>query len=620
MPEENKIEIVTDKSAKYYEMYEEALNFHKNRFDEYTELAAYYELQQDNLKSMTTKPWVYQINTPFATDAINLRVASLQANDYTGELEPLSPEDEEDILNLNKVYHEFWRDMNMDKVIDDSILTGAVLGNTYTHIIMDSSTSYGGKNRKNKGKLVSYFLDPSSVQIDPKAFNLATADYICVNERFTKRQIKNKYKDFDFENIKQSDAPDYRGEIYAGNDYTTYQDDKVFNRITIYEKTNDGIEKTVLIERTIVEEPKLLEIKKFPIAQFRWQKRLKSPYGTSLMQMLLPLQKVLNEIESANANANMQYSSPSYALSEDSGIDPEELALNAGAPASVYVVASGIRLSEAIAPLLPNRGIDQGLVTTKQELERSIYKLAGINDAFQGDIGTSGNTATGADVAVQRAKTIEERVLTNIEEYVEDLTHIIVEYIKAGFAGETLYARGEKRTDGHYDYKNMQIPEDSKELEYNFSIELNIKTQYSKEQQKTQMRELFEVERQYDTGDVKILNTLDIIKTLNIPQTDELIERYLHITKLDASQRAQMVSEIVLTAQQLGLDPNLANEAISEIIMNRKETPMLEQFMQMAEQTRIQEEQAQQTVTNAVTSKEIEANEALMNQEFTPEM
>ena len=35
----------------------------------------------------------------------------------------------------------------------------------------------------------------------------------------------------------------------------------------------------------------------------------------------------------------MQYSSPSYVLSEDAGIDPEDLALSAGAPGSVYVVA-----------------------------------------------------------------------------------------------------------------------------------------------------------------------------------------------------------------------------------------------------------------------------------------
>ena len=52
---------------------------------------------------------------------------------------------------------------------------------------------------------------------------------------------------------------------------------------------------------------------------------------------------------------------------------------------------------------------------TKQELERSIYKLAGVSDQFLGSMGTVGNTSTGADLAMQRAKTIEN-VIVNIEE------------------------------------------------------------------------------------------------------------------------------------------------------------------------------------------------------------
>ena len=64
------------------------------------------------------------------------------------------------------------------------------------------------------------------------------------------------------------------------------------------------------------------------------------------MEMLLPIQKVVNEIESANANANMQYSAPSFVLREDSGIDPEELALSSGSPGTVYVADAGVNVNE----------------------------------------------------------------------------------------------------------------------------------------------------------------------------------------------------------------------------------------------------------------------------------
>jgi hypothetical protein len=610
-----KKEIKEDESGYYYKLFQEALDLHKEYFDSYIELAAYYELQQDKLNTSSVKPWVYQINTPYATDAVNLRVASLQSSDYTGELEPLSPDDIDNVMKINGVYKEFWKEMNMDKTINDAILNAAVLREAYAHIIFDDEDIHGGTNRKNKGRLKAYFIDPASVHIDPKSFSLKESDYICVSERITKKKAEHQYKDFDFDKLKQGNSPEEMGEIFVGNDYTTNQEGKVLNKITIYEKDGKDIYKVVLLERVIVEEKKKLDIKVYPIAQLRWQKRLKTPYGTSLMEMLLPLQKVVNEIESANANANMQYSSPSYVLSEDSGIDPEELALNAGAPAAVYVTASGYDIDKVIKPLIPNRGIDQGLVLTKQELERSIYNLAGITEEFKGTLGTAGNTSGGANLVAERSKVIENRIITNIEEFVEDLTRIIVEYASQAYAGDKVYSRGEKQTNGQFNFKSFDMPEEAPDVEYNFNIELNIKSQYSKEQQKIAIKELFEIERQYDTGDVKVLNVMDIIKSLNIPQGDELTDRYANLMKMDAQQRAQIVTEMVTTAQEFGVDAQLLSEALSEILLNKRETPMVDMFLQTVEKLQMQQQQAQQSVQNAIMGNELDAQMEMQNPE-----
>jgi hypothetical protein len=604
-----------DESGYYYKLFQDAFELHKDYFDSYIELAAYYELQQDKLNSSALKPWIYQINTPYATDAVNLRVASLQSSDYTGELEPLSPDDVDNVMKINGVYKEFWKEMNMDKTINDAIINAAVLREAYTHIIFDDEEIRGGTNRKNKGKLKAYFIDPASVHIDPKSFSMKDADYICVTERISRKKAEKQYKDFDFEKLKAVESLEERGEVYIGTDYTTNQE-KVLNKITIYEKEGSTIHKVVLLERVIAEPKKKLDIKVYPIAQLRWQKRLKTPYGTSLMEMLLPLQKVVNEIESANANANMQYSSPSYVLSEDSGIDPEELALNAGAPAAVYVTASGYDIDKVIKPLIPNRGIDQGLVLTKQELERSIYNLAGITAEFKGTLGTAGNTSGGANLVAERSKVIENRIITNIEEFVEDLTRIIIEYASQAYAGDTVYSRGEKQTNGSFNFKSFEMPEEAPEIEFNFSIELNVKSQYSKEQQKVALKELFEIERQYDTGDIKVLNVMDIIKAINIPQGDELTDRYVNLMKMDAQQRAQIVTEMVMTAEQFGIDPNLLSEALAEILLNKKETPMVDMFLQTVEQTQMQQQQAQQTVEGALMGNEMDAQLEMQNQEM----
>ena len=597
---------VKEKNGGYYHsLFKDALNFESKRFEKYAELAAFYELEQQNLPNYSgTKPWVFDVNLPFATDAINLRVSSLQASDYKGELEPLSPDDVETVEQLNNVYHEFWEEMNMDKFINDSILVSAVVGQAYTHIILEPEKTVGTRERKRKGKLTPYFLDTSSVLVDPKALSIREADYVCVVERITRKKAKKEYPNLNWEENKEGflGAGD-RGEIYYGNDYTSEKDHDVLSKITIYERIDeDTIEKTVLIEAMIAEETKELGINVFPIAQLRWQKKIKSPYGTSLMEMLLPLQKVVNEIESANANANMQYSSPSYVLSEDAGIDPEDLALSAGAPGSVYVVASGQNINDVIKPLIPDRGIDDGLVVTKQELERSIYKLAGVSDQFLGSMGTVGNTSTGADLAMQRAKTIENAVIVNIEEFVEDLTGIIVSFIVSGFLGEKIYARGEKRSDGGYNFKEFKVPEDAKEVEYNFFIKLDVKTKYSKERHRVLIQELFATERQYDTGDLKGLTFLDVLKAYDMPQTQELVERYEQLTKMDAEQRSQLISEFVTAGTQFGVDAQMINAAISEILLNQKETPAVEMLMQAIEQAAMMQEQGVQNVVDGATN------------------
>lgn len=612
----------TTKDGKYYfKLFRDALNFENKRFDKYAELTAFYELSQSELPNYVgQKPWVFEVNLPFATDAINLRVASLQASDYKGELEPLSPDDVDTVEQLNNVYHEFWEEMNMDKYINDSILVSSIVGQAYTHIVLDADKTVGTKERKRKGKLSPYFLDTSSVLVDPKALALRDADYVCVVERITRKKAKKEYPDLKWETNKEGSlAASDRGEIYYGNEYATEQDYDVLSKITIYERIDDTtIEKTVLVESMVAEETKELGISVFPISQLRWQKKIKSPYGTSLMEMLLPLQKVVNEIESANANANMQYSSPSYVLSEDAGIDPEDLALSAGAPGSVYVVSSGQNINDVIKPLIPDRGIDDGLVLTKQELERSIYKLAGVTDEFLGSMGTVGNTSGGADLAMQRAKTIENSVLVNIEEYVEDLTRVIVEFIVNGFLGDKIYSRGEKQADGKFKFKEFEVPEDSKEVEYNFFIKLDVKTKYSKERHRQLIQELFATERQYDTGDLKGLTFLDVLKAYDMPQTQELVERYENLTKMDAEQRSQLISEFVTAGTQYGVDPQMINAAISEILLNRQETPAVEMLMQAIEQAIAQQEQGVQNVVNAAT--QLSQQKAMEEQQMQQEI
>lgn len=594
-------------ASEYVSMFRKARDFDPARFDEYTELLAFYEGQQHLLsRYKTVKPWVVDINTGYASDAINIRVSSLMANDYIGELEPTSPDDVENIELLNNVYHNQWNELNMDKFINEAILRAAILREAYVHIVYDSEEVKGGTGRMRKGALTAYFIDPSSMLIDPNALAFKDADYIIVTERITPKKAKFKYNyEGESEAVGSSFTPSDRGELSIDRDFDTEQE-TILTKFTFYEMTKNGIDRTVLIENKIVLETKTIPISQYPIAQLRWEKRLKSPYAISLMDRVLPLQKSVNSIESAITNTALAYAAPSFVVRKDAGIDPQAVAMVAGAPGVVFAVNGDPKT--AIVPLIHN-AIDNQMLNVKKENEETIYKISGVTEEFKGDLGTSGNTSGGSDKAIGRAKIIEQKFLVNLEEFVEDLTGILVEFVTKVFGGKTIYSRSEKQSNGKYEFSKFEMPEGGmEELEYTFYINLDIKTPYSKEKTKALIQELYTIERQYDAP-IKTITIRDIIKTYDLPNQQELVKRYEELSQKDSQAKAQIITQFVYITSKAGIHADMISQGIQEIIIG-KETPTVDQIMQQLEQKSQQEAQAKVAAEASNTNAEVARSNA----------
>ena len=606
-------------SQEYYKMFIKARDFDIRRLDEYTVYMAYYEGKQNFIGAYTNKPWIVDVITPYASDAIDLRVASLLASDYIGEIEPLSPDDIESVGALNHAYQNLWKETKMDKHISDSIYRAAILGDAFVHVVFDSGYIRGGTNRKNAGKIDAYFIDPASVFIDPSAFSLKDADYVFITERITPAEVKSLYPDFDFDKVRAGTSfqPRERGEIYAGSDYSSEQE-YVLTKWTCYEVENKGrrnqrVFKTVLVEDQIVENKKRLPIKYLPITHLKWEKRIKSPYGTGLFARVLPLQKSVNAVESAIVNTALSYAVPSYLISTDSGIDPNDLARVAGAPGVVIPVEGSV--DAAIRPLNQGSVVDEELLGIKQQMESTIYKIVGVSEQFQGTFGTAGNTRGGAQEASQRARIVEQKFFQNLEEYVEDLTEIFVDFIKNKFSGSMLYTRGGKSSSGEYQFRTTAIPESAKDVDFTFTINLDVKTQYSKQTNKELVKELYQIERQYDAP-VKIINIKDIINQYDIPNKEELLTRYDDTAKKESERTASLITDLVGIATQYGIDPEMVKQGIMELLANG-ETPTVDEIMKMVEQSAQQMEQQNQEITaqGDQLNQEMSAQEQMMMQQ-----
>lgn len=570
------------KSAKYVKLYEKAYNFNKERFPAYSELMAFYQGNQYLLSKYKTKrPWVVNMNTPYAAVSIENRTASLLVSDYEGELLPLAPEDIDIVETLNSAYKREWERMKVDNIIRDSVNLCAVVREAYCHITVDDKKIRGGRYSKRVGALNAEIIDPSRVLIDPNARDLKDASYMIVLGRISKKEAIATYPKLEMlAQQTETYTPEQRGEIYYDNDYTTEQED-VFNVWNFYIKESDKIRKIKLINSIIVKDS-TIGISRFPIAQIRWKKASQSCYGISLMDQLLSLQKAICSIESAITNTAIAYAAPSMMVSKGSGVDPNVVAKSNGAPGVVYHVNGN--LDNAMKPVVPPK-IQDEILSIKQDFETKIKEISGNTKQFLGNIGTAANTAGGAEAAIERAKIIETNVINNIEEYVEDIVHIIVEFMVNIYPDEELLYSNGKNGEGKYEFDRIKMPsaQDLKGLEYTFYVELNKKSQYSKDQQKQNLLDLFQFERQYDAP-IKTITVADIIKNSDIENKDEIIERYNKLTKQDAETKADVIDKIVTIGTQFNVDQELIKQSITEIISNSEETPATDQIMKLIEQ------------------------------------
>lgn len=571
-----------DKAKPYTEMYKKAYDFNTERFGSYAELMAFYQGNQHLLKKYKTeRPWVVNMNTPYATVAIENRIASILVNDYEGDLIPLSPEDVDVIEPIDKVYKREWERLDIDKIIRNCVETSAVVREAYCHIIVDDKKIYGGTKRKRVGALTAEVIEPARVLIDPTARSLKDANYMIVLGRISKKEALKTYKKL--ESLKLQ-APDYipyqRGEVYYDNDYSTEQED-VFTVWNFYQKEDGKIKKTKLINNIIVKES-ILDISRFPIAQLRWKKAAQSCYGISLMDQLLSLQKAINAIESAITNTAIAYAAPSMMVAKGCGVDPKIVAKSNGAPGVVYSVNGN--LDNAIKPVVPPK-IQDEILAIKQDFEAKIREISGNSNQFMGNIGTAANTVGGAEVAVERAKIIEVNIINNIEEFVEDIVNILVEFITKMYPNAELTYSNGKDGEGLWNFDVIKMPKKSemKDLEYKFYIELDKKSQYSKDKQKQTLMDLFQFERQYDAP-VKTITVSDIIKNSDLINKDEIIARYNSLNSQDAQTKAETIDKLINTANSMGISQDLIVQATAEIISGGDEHPATDQLMKMIEQ------------------------------------
>ena len=161
-----------------------------------------------------------------------------------------------------------------------------------------------------------------------------------------------------------------------------------------------------------------------------------------------------------------------------------------------------------------------------------------------------------------------------------------------------------KKVGGGYNFTKIKLPAKDKldKANYEYYIELDTKTPYSKDKQKELLLELFRLERQYDTP-IKTITVGDIIKNTSLENRDEIIERFNSLSFQDSSDKAQAVDKLLEQGKQYGVPQELLIQAVSEIIGSDVKHPAVDEVLKMLEDAFSKQVQAnEQKMNNAVNT------------------
>ena len=386
-----------------------AKNFRqKQRDHEYVNNEAHYEGLQWELAGVDQEsPFIVKSDINHLKNAVKIRLGSLFASTYYGKLKPLSPNDVSLIDSLNVLYKNEWYRLNADQIIEDTIKSAAIFDNGYVKVGFDPDKIVGSTDTRREGVITLEKIETANVYLDPNANNILDCDFMVESMPMTMDRIKREkpewYEKLKNNNIKGGTTKDDdTGNIFKGRDYESAQDNTVPVTV-VYEKVTKEIEQpieaestelapnveaavvvsekikvtrikiTYMVEQLILEQNEEYPFEDFPIIPLQWEAEPQSPYGIPLLRGLTVPQKVANLIESATNNIAIHYTVPTWLVSDESGLDVDEVAQLINALGVVWKVSN---VENAIKQLDPPK-LDKDIITMGQTFVGYIKEYAG---------------------------------------------------------------------------------------------------------------------------------------------------------------------------------------------------------------------------------------------------
>lgn len=555
--------------SKVLKRFEEAKRQRKRKDSLWRELDAFDRGEQWELGGKKLPPWIPKPVTNYIHLVKTTKRAALSIENPEAMIMGQSPEDHKLAKQLEKVFSFVWDHMRARMTVRECLETSKLLGTAIAQVYYDDENGEvkGGKGGKYQGSIKMRQIDPGTFYPDPNAFRIPDCEYIHISRRRPLEWVKKKFGITDIQT--QEIINDDMGEIY-NRDYNSEGKERLIDFHEHYEKiaNKDGgftYKVTYIAGTTLLKEVKELKPNCYPFAILYDFPQRQDFWGQSTSQLILDNQKLINKIESIMALIGALLQNPQKVVRANSGIDPEEAAKYSSAPGHTWV-ANGDPNTAIVWQQPPQ--IPQQLFNLANQARENIREITGLTEAYMGQTVGSLQTSSGVNSLIERSTMRDRDQMYDFEMFVEDLTHIIIQFIIEYYDTERI-ARIDNRQGEEPEFFKFK-GSDYRDVAYDIKVDVSSKAPITRLRKQEELDKLLTLQGQMQFSP-KVITPQEYMRESEFINGEQFIER-MNMEEINgANEILQETLAMAMEAFNSGVNPEEVAQMAQAMLEQRFE-------------------------------------------------
>ena len=544
--------------------------------------------------------------------------ANLAQNVPQATFVPITPLDAPLVRSVQKAYDHVWDEqkvpMTVRRCVDRSLLHGTSIA--YVYAEENIRGKYFG-DQHSANQLYRYDvkvkrLNNANFYIDPTAYTLPEARFITITEPLSFQDVKNNptFREYAGEKLKKLTYADLQREKDANGDIFERDNTKsdASNQLELGDdmvtvhihweryRNEDGawqVDVSYFIWNTDFLLYRIEDFKPsvYPFAILYDEEEENSFWGTSTAMDMLENQKIINKTAQSASIIGTLHQNPQKVVLRESGINAAEMS-RTGTLAGKVWTSNVPKAVEVIQP--PD--IPKGLFEIEDRMKADIEDMAGITEAYNGESVGSLTTSTGVDSLIERSTIRDRDKALQIDQFVEDLSHIIVMFILVYWQEERPIMTRLKNGTAQFETWTP-VPEKAiSNLEWRVRSDVYAKAPVTAASKSQQADNLMQMQGQFQY-DPPVITVEEWIEMKDFPNKEDILARMEQDRAKKQQQDAQALEGQIMGI--IGQAQQMRGQGMMEEQVQQQISPMIQEVIQATFTSGVNQGSASQMTNSA---------------------